>query len=624
MLNLSRSLVILFVTTLAVVSISKAQNPGQNTYDIGSPSVNQIWVDPVSGSDSRSGGSSGQSLKSLTAAWNQIPTGALTTGFQINILPGTITESNIPNYWENKRGSFTAPIIIKAVNGKGTAVLAGDINMFSCNYVYLVDLVIRPNPAGDAFHCEACDHILIRGSELDGGNRIAHETVKINQSQYIYIEESDIHGADDNAVDFVAVQYGHIVRSRIHNSQDWCAYAKGGSAQILVEGNEIYDCGTGGFTAGQGTGLEYMSAPWLHYEAYDMKIVNNLIHDVQGAGLGVNGGYNILLAFNTLYKVGARSHMLEVVFGERSCDGNAAACNVRVNQGAWGPRVVRDSGSPIGNKNIFVINNVLVNPTGSSSGYEHFAIYEPRTPTAGSSAPSPARADDNLVIKGNIIWNGPANFPLGIEDNASACTSSTCGLTQLVRDNYINAFEPTFRSVITSDFRPTENSTLASTTSQDISNFLGGDRQPTPLAPEASLLNTVSTDRGGIVRTLTTSPGAYARFDSEVASTPGTPVGPTQPQDTTPPAISGLKLTPTKLKKNARVTISATVTDASGISSVVAKIGQNSVALLRTRGNTYSGKLKVTKIGTFTSSIQTVDAARNTTTKRGVKIKVTK
>lgn len=34
---------------------------------------------------------------------------------------------------------------------------------------------------GDAFHCEMCDHILLRDSELSGGTG-AHETVKINQS----------------------------------------------------------------------------------------------------------------------------------------------------------------------------------------------------------------------------------------------------------------------------------------------------------------------------------------------------------------------------------------------------------------------------------------------------------
>ena len=48
--------------------------------------------------------------------------------------------------------------------------------------------------------------------------------------------------------------------------------AAGGSAYISVSENEFFDCGTGGFTAGQGTGLEYMVAPWLHYSAYAITV----------------------------------------------------------------------------------------------------------------------------------------------------------------------------------------------------------------------------------------------------------------------------------------------------------------------------------------------------------------
>jgi hypothetical protein len=67
-------------------------------------------------------------------------------------------------------------------------------------------------------------------------------------------------------------------------------YTKGGSAYLSVADNEFFGCGTGGFTTGQGTGFEFMSSPWLHYEAYGVTVVNNVVHDVEGAGLGVNGG----------------------------------------------------------------------------------------------------------------------------------------------------------------------------------------------------------------------------------------------------------------------------------------------------------------------------------------------
>src|SRR5205085_9869234 len=125
------------------------------------------------------------------------------------------------------------------------------------------------------------------------------------------------------ASDSVAVQYGWIVRSKVHGANDWCAYAKGGSASLLVSSNEIYDCGTGGYTAGQGTGFQFMVAPWLHYETYDLKVVDNVIHDVEGAGIGANGSYNALFAYNTIYRSGTRAHLIELGYGERGGDGVA-------------------------------------------------------------------------------------------------------------------------------------------------------------------------------------------------------------------------------------------------------------------------------------------------------------
>lgn len=60
----------------------------------------------------------------------------------------------------------------------------------------------------------------------------------------MYIENCDISGAWDNAVDFVAVQQGHVVGSRIHRAGDWAMYAKGGSAYLTITGNEFFAAGT--------------------------------------------------------------------------------------------------------------------------------------------------------------------------------------------------------------------------------------------------------------------------------------------------------------------------------------------------------------------------------------------
>jgi hypothetical protein len=392
-----------------------------------------IWVDPTGGADTNSGRTRRTALRTVSAAWRQIPANTtLTRGYRILLAPGRYPQEGSVNYWENRRGTATAPIILTAADGPHTATFEADINMYNVSHFSLIGVdIIRD---GDAFHCEQCEHILIKDAELSGGTG-ARETVKVNQSQHIFIENADIHGAEDNAIDFVAVQYGHVTGSRISDAGDWCMYAKGGSAYLELSDNEVFDCGTGGITAGQGTGFEFMTAPWLRYEAYGIRIIDNVIHDTDGAGLGVAGGYNIVLSDNTLYNVGARSHVVEFVRGRRGCDGDTATCDTHRAAGGWGSR---DSEEPlIPNRHIFFYNNIIINPARSPSQWQHLQIDGPIEPAASSGVPSPSRADDGLHIAGNVFLNGGPDMNLGTGDGC-ADTNRTCNERQIRADNAIN------------------------------------------------------------------------------------------------------------------------------------------------------------------------------------------
>jgi hypothetical protein len=72
---------------------------------------------------------------------------------------------------ESRYGSASAPIVIRSLSGRASVVLGGDLNVFDTRYLYLIGVTIRPSPAGDTFHCEQCQHILLRDSEFDGGAR---------------------------------------------------------------------------------------------------------------------------------------------------------------------------------------------------------------------------------------------------------------------------------------------------------------------------------------------------------------------------------------------------------------------------------------------------------------------
>jgi hypothetical protein len=53
----------------------------------------------------------------------------------------------------------------------------------------------------------------------------------------------------------------------------------------------------------------------------------------------------------------------------------------------------------------------------------------------------PAASDDDLHIAGNVVWNRPADLPLGVEDDDRGCRPShpTCSERQLRAQNAINS-----------------------------------------------------------------------------------------------------------------------------------------------------------------------------------------
>lgn len=619
------------ITVIVVMTAALAPSPqnaaatpaGAAQYDIGAPVLQRIFVDPVNGSDANSGANAGAALRTITAAWARVPSSLQLSGhgYEIMLLPGTYPESSFPPYWESRWGTRNFPIIIRAANGPGTAVLTAFVNMYDLRYVYLIDLVIAPNPGGDAFHCERCDYLLIRGGAMSGGSaREAHETIKINQSTYVFIEGVDISSTYENAIDFVAVQHGHIIRNRIHDAGDWCIYLKGGSADLLVEGNRIFNCGTGGFTAGQGSGLEYMVSPWLHYEAYDIKFVNNVIHDTEGAAFGVNGGYNVLLAYNTAFRVGSRSHLIEIVHGHRSCDGNVAACAAMNAAGAWGPASPLDEPVRIPSRNVLVFNNVIYNPAGFHSAFSHLTVHSRYAPQAGTNVPSPSFADENLVIRGNVIWNGPGTaLSLGIGEGESGCGSwnPTCNVMQVLAENSINTLNPTLADPEAGDFRPAPESPLLTVSSMPAPAFSGGDRPTPPLAPLGTLDNSVQSDRNGAPRPAGSPPGAYVGAagpsnDPPIDGVPPQPPpgAPPQPSDGAP-AVTAARLRSTRVKAGQSIEVTAKAVDDIGVLQVVIRFGDQ-YSVMRLRRGTYTGSVRAprsTPTGLYPVEVIAIDTS---------------
>lgn len=456
------------LATTILLSLLPAQSLAASAYPLRTTNLRTVVVDPARGND-RNAGTRKKPLRTITAAWQSIPQNQpLTRGVRILLKPGNYKASQMPNYWENRQGTATAPIIIQSAQGASTVRLS-NMNVFNVDHLALVD--VRLESPNDVFHCEQCTYLLLRRSVFSGigdptKGQGPQEGIKINQSSHVFVEDSDISGGQDNALDFVAVHGGHIWRNSISRAQDWCGYAKGGSNDILVEANTFFQCGTGGFTAGQGTGLEFMDAPYIQYEAYDIAVINNVAHHTYGAGFGVNGGANVLVAHNTTWRTGTRSHILEASFGDRSCDGDVTACTSRISAGGWGPTRPVENPVYIPNRDVSIVGNLVANPSNASSPDEQFFVPSPRPAGEGTSLGATVSADTGLVIAGNAISNGQSELPLGFDDDSQGCTVSnpTCNAALVRSANSIGVGDTTMRNPDASDFTPLTSHSRISTT----------------------------------------------------------------------------------------------------------------------------------------------------------------
>ncbi|MBI5102082.1 MAG: right-handed parallel beta-helix repeat-containing protein [Nitrospirae bacterium] len=517
------------------------QSAALTYYDIGFPSLTEVWVDPVNGDDANSGEGLVTAKITITAAWELVPENSTlaATGYRINLLPGSYhcepgpEVENCVNYFADRLGTFQFPVIIRAYNGPGTAFIRGGMDINNVRYLYLLDLDLlggTPLPTNisgnNLLHLAGSDHVLLRGLTLKGpscDNDLCNnlqEVLKVNQTQYLYVEDSAIGGAWHTSVDYMVVQYGHFFNNRLHTAGQWCMYLKGGSSYLRIEGNELHGCQLG-FEAGQAANFAVMVSPWFHYDAYDIRFVNNLLHDIPGVGLSVAGGYNILFAYNTLYRVATDERgygLIDFVHGERNCTPTdelpafVAQCNAYINLGGWGPNVETESVAVVPNRNIYVYNNIFYNPAPLQTQWSHFEVRGPVIPPSDFvNFPSPSRADDNLVIRGNVIWNGQVDHPLGIEESDQGCQGSnpTCNETQLRTDNSINTIEPQLADPGNGDFHPVSGSNLFSAASYTVPDFVWTDAPSPPTVPTGGLSNSIAEDREGTGRSTPGPAGAY-------------------------------------------------------------------------------------------------------------------
>ncbi len=545
-------------------------------YDPGKPTVVDLYVNPILGSDNNPGTLPEQPVQSLRIAWQRIIEFAVpNVGYRINLQPGfyrfdPVNRNKFGYLAGMREGTFQHPIIFRAELGPGTVNISGGLEFERLKYLYLEDLQLsllgQEASIGDSLlRIAECDHVLVRNVEINGPNptlpdvkeRVA-DAVRVERSQHVYLENNDIHGAVNAGVRFFAVQYGHLLSNRVHDIGGWAVQLQGGSAYLRAERNELYYSGQG-FLAGGDSNFELMRSPWLHYDAYDVKFVNNIVHDVPGIGVGTAGGFNVLLAYNTFHRIGTYQDgrtpqgfpLMAFWHGRRFCaeapengNNNATAnCAAHLAAGGWGT-TDPSAREPIPNARVYVYNNVFYNPAPLRTRGGHLYVEGAVTPTPGSNIPAAFHADTHLYIRGNVLWNGPQNTPLGVEAAGSGCASADCNAAQLRRDNRINTLQPQFRNPAQGDLRPRPNGNLVTLRTLQIPAFAfekeAPDQPPLPLGDND---NGVPEDYVGDARGPFT-PGAYAGAYVPPYAVSGTILGPFG-------YLPGVKLTFQVVKGNA-------------------------------------------------------------------------
>jgi hypothetical protein len=174
------------IVMCCVQCLYRAEGQSMNPlrYDIGNPTVRDIWVDPVNGNDDNPG-SSTRPYKTVYAAWESIPANEELTGngWRINLKPGVYTSDDMPLYWDERYGSARYPIIIRPAESKNSVKITAGINMALCSYVYFIDLILEDTmfATADIVHLQFSDHILLRNCTLIANREITQECLKVNQ-----------------------------------------------------------------------------------------------------------------------------------------------------------------------------------------------------------------------------------------------------------------------------------------------------------------------------------------------------------------------------------------------------------------------------------------------------------
>jgi len=289
----------------------KTQSCGAiTTFSTGKKPSQTLYVS-AQGNDSSGDGSSGKPYKTVQHAARQAKPG---TAIRIKsgTYSGVISLSNI-------KGTANAPIWIGGEPGKPKPVIQGGgegLHLTKVQYLVVHDLEIRGarnngvncDDGGDVKTPKVTSYVEFRNLKIHSiGSSGNQDCLKLSGLYHFYVLDSHFSkcggGGSGSGVDHVGCHHGLLARNTFENMSGNAIQCKGGSSDLEIRWNKMFNAGHRTVNMGGSTGFQYFRPPLSkskpNAEARDIRVVANIIEGAT-ASLAFVGCENCLAAHNTI------------------------------------------------------------------------------------------------------------------------------------------------------------------------------------------------------------------------------------------------------------------------------------------------------------------------------------
>jgi len=262
--------------------------------------------------------------------------------------PGTAIVVHAGVYKENVKishknsGTASAPIWLISGDGAQEAVIkAADtgkpvIQALGVDNYVVQGFELRDGYDGVQFSQSGRDfsnlvnNVLIKGNVI---TNMGHDGIKVGQANNVQILDNTISQVkSEEGIDLVAVKDVLVARNEISDVKGSSAaiVAKGGSANVMIIGNDIHDVAGDGISAGGNTGASSFRPGTLGYEAKNVDIVGNSIDDVGKRPVSVRGAQDVDVIDNFLESSSRYGNAVYITSGSQGAGKTTAANDVLV------------------------------------------------------------------------------------------------------------------------------------------------------------------------------------------------------------------------------------------------------------------------------------------------------